>query len=518
MKWWQLSLLGVACTIGTGYFLGSGIGIRLTGPSILLSFLCAAAATYIVFDALSRMTAAEPAEGSFRTYARKAFGRWAGFSSGWAYWSAEVLISGSQLTALSLFARFWLPQLPLWIFAACFAALGLAVVLSGTRGFERVEHVMAALKIAAILLFLVLGFGALLGWFNGRPLPEEPAAHAFYPPFAGGFTGWWSSLIYAFYSFGGIEAMGIMAIRLRRPEEAPKAGRVMLGLLTLIYVASLVLAVWLLSRTPLSAKQSPFVASLSGFRLPFVPHLFNAAFILAGFSTMVASLFAVTNILVTLARDKDAPPALARRVRHRPFAALGLTTGGMAVSIALSFAMPQNVYEYFTTAAGLMLLSNWLFILLSAGRILRLSAWGQAKRWLGVALILAAVSGTVTHADTRPGLWISLGFLTVIGIVTLVIALLRKRKSRSDEEHSHGLNAEVPAEADHRQAGYDRYPRQNPARRELPEYARSGRHREIPDHDPGYDAAAVIQQFHAAGDGSGLGQHGPVDAQPKQDG
>ena len=49
LKWWQLSLLGIGCTIGTGYFLGSGIGIKLTGPSMVLSFLVAAIGTYIVF-------------------------------------------------------------------------------------------------------------------------------------------------------------------------------------------------------------------------------------------------------------------------------------------------------------------------------------------------------------------------------------------------------------------------------------------------------------------------------------
>ena len=33
LKWWQLSLIGIGCTIGTGFFLGSAIGIKITGPS-----------------------------------------------------------------------------------------------------------------------------------------------------------------------------------------------------------------------------------------------------------------------------------------------------------------------------------------------------------------------------------------------------------------------------------------------------------------------------------------------------
>ncbi|WP_181742416.1 hypothetical protein [Terrilactibacillus laevilacticus] len=34
-QWSYLPLLEVGCTIGTGYFLGSSIGIITTGPSIV---------------------------------------------------------------------------------------------------------------------------------------------------------------------------------------------------------------------------------------------------------------------------------------------------------------------------------------------------------------------------------------------------------------------------------------------------------------------------------------------------
>ncbi len=50
IKWWQLSLFGVGCTIGTGFFLGSSIAIRTAGPSVLILFVIAAIVTYFVYD------------------------------------------------------------------------------------------------------------------------------------------------------------------------------------------------------------------------------------------------------------------------------------------------------------------------------------------------------------------------------------------------------------------------------------------------------------------------------------
>jgi len=107
LAWWQLSLIGVGCIIGTGFFLASSIAIKMTGHSVILAFIMAASATYIVFEALAKMSANDPQKGSFRTYAKKAYGRWAGFSSGWVYWCSEILIIGSQLTAISILSRFW---------------------------------------------------------------------------------------------------------------------------------------------------------------------------------------------------------------------------------------------------------------------------------------------------------------------------------------------------------------------------------------------------------------------------
>lgn len=429
LAWWQLSLIGVGCIIGTGYFLGSGIGIKMTGPSILISFLLAGLGTYIVSDALGKMSAKDPQKGSFRSYAKKAYGEWAGFSSGWVYWFSEMLITGSQLTALSILSRFWFPHVPLWVFAAGYAILGVIVVVIGTKGFERAQNVFAIIKIAAIFMFIILAVAVLFGLFGGssKDFSIPNSMDEFLPK---GMMGLWSSLIYGFYAFGGIEIMGIMAPRLKNKNDARKSGTIMLIILAVIYLISLILATGLVPVDKFSSEESPFVSALQPYKLDFFPHVFNSGIIIAGFSTMSASLFAVTSMLVTLSEDGDAPKLFSRKgiLKVPPFA-LGLTVCGLITSIILSFAMPNNVYEYMTTAAGLMLLYNWFFILISFPRLIDTTGFDHVKRFTGMGLILLAVSGTLTHSSSRPGFFVSILFVGLILVVLFVMHLKNRRKN-----------------------------------------------------------------------------------------
>lgn len=423
LKWWQLSLIGIGCTIGTGFFLGSAIGIKITGPSIVISFILAALGTYIVYNSLAKMTAADPQEGSFCYYAQKAYGRWAGFSSGWNYWSSNILIMGSQLTALSILTRFWFPHVPLWIFASGYAILSIIVVISGNKGFDKAEDLFAVIKTAAIILFIIIASVGFFGWLNvdvkhpGFPVSKSEL-------FPEGLKGLWASLIYAFYAYGGIEVIGLMATRLKKKEDAPKAGMIMLIILVIIYVLSLGLAVMMASHGAFNDKESPFVTALDKYKLSFFPHVFNAAIIVAGFSTMTASLFGVTTLLVTLAKDGDAPAFFGKKLskfKQLPLPSLALAVVGLIASIITALLLPGKIYEYITTAAGILILFNWAFILISSFKLLQLSFWGKISAAMGLLLIIAAISGTYIEKSIRFGLFISIGFAVVIGSIAVIL-------------------------------------------------------------------------------------------------
>lgn len=429
MKWWQLSLFGVGCTIGTGFFLGSGVGIQQGGPSIVLAMILAGIATYIVFDALAKMTAKQPEKGAFRTYAKQAYGRWAGFSIGWIYWFVEILIMGSQLTALSIFNQFWFPNLPLWISAIIYAILGLFVLLVGTKKLSKIENIFAVMKLAAILMFIVIAAVFVFGIMDGVDKLHIPKGIG--DVFPTGVIGFWTCLIFAFYAFGGIEVMGLMATQLKDPNEAPKSGKVMIFAIVILYTIALSLALLLVPWDGINTEKSPFLTALQDFNLGVIPHIFNGALIIAGFSTMVGSFYGVTTILVSLAEDGDAPSLFAKKGKLAvPLPSLVLLIIGITVSIILSLVLPDKIYTYITTGAGLMLLYNWLFIILSAIKLLEVKGKDRIMYYIGILLLLVGVSGTLLDKVNRPGFFISLGIIAVIGIFILI---LRKRWKREEQ-------------------------------------------------------------------------------------
>ncbi|MCA1065076.1 amino acid permease [Rossellomorea aquimaris] len=420
LTWWQLSFIGVGCIIGTGYFLGSAIPIQRAGPSVLIAYLVAGIGTWMVFQALAKLTADHPEKGSFRTYAKQAFGSWAGFSNGWVYWSAEMLIMGSQLTALALFAQFWFPDIPLWIFTAGFAGLGLLIILMGVKKVEQMENLFGIMKVAAIVMFIIIGIAAIFGWL-GAASSDLPLQHPLEEVLPHNGKGLWLALLFAFYGFGGIEVMGLMAQELKDPKDAPKSGNIMLFILTFLYIVSFYLVLKLVPAEKISPDESPFLTALKQYELPWVPHVFNAILIIAGFSTMVASLYAVTTMLVALAEEGDAPKVFAKKGKMQvPLPAFGLTTLVVAGSILIAMLLPDKLFEYVTTAAGLMLLYTWMFILASFHRLMGRTHWDRIQTIVPFILILLAISGTLLDSVSRIGFFVSIGFISLISIATFI--------------------------------------------------------------------------------------------------
>ncbi|MBP1999880.1 L-asparagine transporter-like permease [Paenibacillus shirakamiensis] len=428
ITWWQFALFGGGCTVGTAFFLGSSLAIQKSGYLVLPLFALVAIVTYFVYDALARMTANQPEKGSFRTYAKQAFGRWAGFSNGWVYWASEMLILGASLTALGLFSRFWFPAVPLWIFATGYAVLALLVVILGSQGINKAENMFAIVKIAAVLMFIgVAGVAVFQGGKEVVPLPKTTDAWL-----KGGWTGAWKGLLYSFYAFSGIEVMGFMAMNLKNPKDAPKSGRIMLIAIAVLYILSIGLAMMFVPIESVTQEESPLILALEAIGIKMLVHILNGVLIIAGFSILVASLYGVSTMLVTLSEDGDAPKLLSKSwgKRKLPIYALGMNAIGMSVSILMALWIPKQIFEHIVTAGGLVLLYVWLFIVASYLKLLKPSVWGQVKSWFAILILLLAALGALLEPAGRTGFWTSLVIVAIIASVTVGMQFKWKKEEK----------------------------------------------------------------------------------------
>lgn len=437
LKWWQLSLIGIGSVMGAGFFLGTGLSIKTAGPAILINYLAAGITAYFVFSAIAEMTVVDPQPGSFRTYAKKAFGRSMGFVSGWVYWVAGIFIMSSEAVALGTFTKFWFPHVPLWIFTAGYVVVAFSINLLGVKNFGKIESLFAIVKFSTLLIFIFFG---LLLLFHMIPAPAQPfdVRNVVNPLFPAGIKGMWSALIFVFFSFGGIEVMGVASTELKNKADIPKAGTAMLIALVAVYILSIFFVLYFVSWTRINESESPFVTALSIFRFPFIGSIFNLIIISAAFSTMVGALFSVTNIMISIAEDNDAPVSLAMKNGNgTPIRSLLLTGFALTLSLIFSFILPGKLYEYITTAAGVMLILNWIIILSTQIKLRHALSQSSYKMpgspytsYIGIALIILTVSGGMVHTTQRMGVFISLSIICVI-FLSYWVAAIRRRLSKN---------------------------------------------------------------------------------------
>src|SRR5579863_6326477 len=152
----KLSMIAIGGAIGTGLFLGSGFAIGTAGPGVLLSYLIGALIALLLMGCLAEMTVVHPTTGSFGAYAEYYVGPLAGFMVRYAYWICIVLAVGTEVTAVALYMRFWFPQVPGWLWIVGFSALLILVNARSVDVFGAVEYWFSAIKVTAIVLFIVL--------------------------------------------------------------------------------------------------------------------------------------------------------------------------------------------------------------------------------------------------------------------------------------------------------------------------------------------------------------------------
>ncbi|HET7616219.1 MAG TPA: amino acid permease, partial [Bacillales bacterium] len=296
----------------------------------------------------------------------------------------------------------------------------------------------AIVKTSTLVIFILFGAAFVFGLIS--PVESATGSSGGFLRsgwFPHGFSGFWTALLYVTFSFGGIAVVGVTSNELKSKKDVPKAGLAMILVLVVLYILSLFFVLVMADWHEISPSESPFITALSMFHIPFIGSIFNAIVISASFSTMVGALFSITSVLVSLSGDGDAPRFFKKKTGNGvPVRALGLSSFGLAMTIVLSFLLPKSVYEYLTSAAGVMLLFTWLIILASQLKN-RPSYKGDHFKipfhpyssCLGMILIIFAVTGAFGQEKERIGFFVAIGMSLLIYAIFRVISHFMKNNS-----------------------------------------------------------------------------------------
>ena len=171
----QISMIALGGAIGTGLFLGSAVSVKLAGPGVILSYAAASLIALALMWALAEMTLVHPVAGSFGVFAEIYLHPWAGFSIRYAYWLATSVAIGSEVVAISIYCRYWFPEVPAWVWMLIFSAAIIGVNAASVGNFGTLEYWFALIKVMTIVAFLLLG--AALAFRDRFPTARHGELH-----------------------------------------------------------------------------------------------------------------------------------------------------------------------------------------------------------------------------------------------------------------------------------------------------------------------------------------------------
>ena len=362
----QLIMMGLGSAIGAGLFLGSGVGVQLAGPAVLLSYLVAGALVIIVMNALGEMAANKPTSGAFSVYAADALGATAGATVGWLWWvQLVIVIAAEAVGAAGLLATVW-PGLSVPMAALAFMLFFTAINLLGVKNFGEFEFWFAILKVAAILGFIAIGAALLLGWLPNAASPglSNFTANGGFAPT--GLAGVGAALLVVIFAFGGTEIVAVAAAETEDPERSiARAIRTVAWRILVFYIGSLSVIIAVVPWTS-EALKSPFAAVLEAANIPGAGTAITLVAVIALLSALNANLYGASRMIFSLAQRREAPAALGRADRRQVpiLAVLASVLFGFAATV-MELLFPTRVLPVLLNIVGSTCLLVWTISLAS---------------------------------------------------------------------------------------------------------------------------------------------------------
>ncbi|MFD7504597.1 amino acid permease [Streptomyces sp. NPDC059850] len=315
---WQLTMISIGATLGTGIFVVLGEAVPDAGPAVIVSFVIAGLTA--LFSALSyaELAGTIPVSGSSYSYAYATMGElvawvcgWclileygvsvAAVAVGWGQYLNELLDGTLGITIPDALAAppgdggvFNLPALLVVL-------LSMAFLLGGAKESARANAIMVGVKIAALILFCAVAFTGIRA---GNYTPFMPL----------GMAGVSAAGATLFFSYIGFDAASTAGEEAKNPQrDLPRAIMLSLVIVTALYCLVAAVAVGALPWKKFEGTE----AALAGIMEDVTGQSFWAVVLAAGAVVAIASvvltvLYGQTRILFAMSRDGLVPPVFSK--------------------------------------------------------------------------------------------------------------------------------------------------------------------------------------------------------------
>ncbi|WCK54452.1 amino acid permease [Aneurinibacillus sp. Ricciae_BoGa-3] len=417
----DLTMLGIGATIGTGIFVLPGVvAAEHAGPALIISFILSGLACIFAALCYCEFASMVPASGSAYTYSYATFGELIAWILGWDLileygLASSTVASGWSGYAQGLLAGFGI-HLPTAISSAYNPAKGTLIDLPAilitlvitfilTRGVKesaRINSIMVILKILIILLFIVIGVQYV-----------KPANWSPFMPF--GFSGVATGAATVFAAYIGFDAVATAAEEARNPQRTMPV-----GIIASVAVCILLYIVVSLILTGIVPYEQLNVKNPVSFAIEFIHQNWVAGFIslgaIIGITTVLfVMLYGQTRLFYSMSRDGLLPKVFSRVNPRTKTPATGTWVTGILAAFFGGILPLDRLVELVNIG------TFTAFIVVSAGVIVLRKTRPDLKRSFRVPLVpllplLAIVSCGYLVLQLPSITWIGFAVWLVLGL------------------------------------------------------------------------------------------------------
>jgi len=356
----QLTMLGVGATIGTGIFVILGDAVPKAGPGVILSFIIAGITAGLTALCYAELASTIPASGSSYSYTYATMGEMVAYLVGWCL----LLEYGISASAIAVGWGQYLNELAFDLIgmrmpaaianppgvnggvfnlpAVILVLMCCSLLVRGAQESARANAIMVVIKIAVLIMFILIGLTA----FHSANL------HPFMPM---GISGVGAAASSIFFSYIGIDAISTASEEVNNPKRnIPLAILISLGIVTTLYVLVALIGVGTQPYTEFSGNEAGLVQILrriTGATWPGI--ILSMGAIISIFSITLVVLFGQTRILYAMARDGMLPKVFARVNPSSQTPVQNTIVVSLAVAIAAAL-VPLDVLADLTSMGTLV--------------------------------------------------------------------------------------------------------------------------------------------------------------------